>query len=332
MPAERINVLHPWLSRYHQSKLLSRDSDLRPDLVYSLFYSLSGPEEINTTCKEVYGDPSQPVLFCIGNGGAGYTGLLEVLTKWYIETHGNDFRIGWVTNHSRHSQIALLGNIVQVALTYEPQNEDLAIEEGWACRVCTAFHDHFILVGNKRNTANIQPGTAVTQAIWMIGKRAESDSDTVWHTRQDGSATFVKEQKLLRAAGVDVILAAWMQTHTLPPYEALEMAAKEQHGVYMLTDRSTYLTAKRDGVIPDIRVYAEGGKELLNPCSALINTKAPASPSQKAATDFAGWLSTPEAQQIIRQSGQDWDHGKVLFTGAGEEDFAENDGLTGLSW
>ncbi|KAK5118578.1 hypothetical protein LTR85_008043 [Meristemomyces frigidus] len=326
VPPERIDVLHLWIARFCQSKLLYRDNNPRADLVDSL----TGSDEISTTDKETYGNPCHPILFRIGNGGAGYTGVLKVLAERYIETHGSDFRIGWVANHSRHTQVALLGDVVQVALTYEPNNEDTAIEEGWARRVCRAFNDHFILVGSKRNAAKIEPGIVITEVLRAISKRAESDSkDTIIHTKGDGSATYFKEQKLLRAAGVDTLHVSWMHTHRLPPYQALENAAKEYLSVYLLTDRATYLTAKRDGVIPDMRVYAEGGEELLNPCAALINTMVASSPSQVAAVDFAEWLSSTEAQNIVEQYGKSWDHGKALFTVAEQEDFVSADRLTG---
>ncbi|KAK4542731.1 hypothetical protein LTR36_006303 [Oleoguttula mirabilis] len=331
IPPERISILHPWISRHRQSKLVYVDDELQanPD------ESLATSAEISTADKEVYGgDPAHAILFRIGNGGAGYTGLLRVLAERYIATHGSAFRIGWVANHSRHTQVALLGDVVQVALTYEPGNEDMAVEEGWARRVCRAFHDHFILVGNERNSVKLEAGMPITEALSKIGKRAGSGcEDTIFHSRRDGSATYFKEQELFRAAAVNTADgSSWIHTHRLPPYEALKRAAGDSRSVYLLTDRATYLTAKRDGVIPNMRVYAEGGDELLNPCSALINPKTPSSPSQRAAGDFAAWLSGTEAQDIVQQYGKGWAHGKALFTVGAQEEFADEDRLTGLAW
>ncbi|KAK5136435.1 hypothetical protein LTR08_003080 [Meristemomyces frigidus] len=328
VPPERIDEQHPFLGRHCQSKLLYRESVPGDQSI-----SRTGSHSLSTIDREIYGDPSHPILFRVGNGGAGYTGILQVLAERYIATHGNDFRIGWVANHSRHTQVALLADLVQVALTYEPHNEDLAIEEGWARRVCRVFNDHFILVGNKRNAAYVKPGTPIVNALSEIGRRAMSDQkDTVFHTRRDGSATYCKEQKLLRDAQVDLLHDFWIHTYPLPPYEALVNAATESLGVYLLTDRATYLTAKRDSMIPDMWVYAEGGDELLNPCSALINTRVPHSLEQQAAIDFVNWLSGDEAQTIIRAYGQDWKHGKPLFSVATETEFAKQEGLAGLEW
>jgi ABC-type Fe3+ transport system substrate-binding protein len=42
---------------------------------------------------------------------------------------------------------------------------------------------------------------------------------------------------------------------------------------------------------------------LLNPCAALINTKAPKNPLAK---EFAYWLASEEAQAIIENFGKKW--------------------------
>ena len=329
VPPKQISENHPYLSRYCQSKLIHQSAD---DVEDETIPELS-LHQLSTVDQEVYGYPSHPIRFRIGNGGAGYTRILMVLAKMYIATHGNDFRIGWVANHSRHTQLALLGDIVQVALTYEPENEDLAIEEGWARRTCKVFNDHFLLVGNKRNSAKVTLGAPVHDSLRKIGRRATSDhDDTIFHTRGDGSATNARERELMREARVNLIHDHWIHTYSLSPYEALKNAAKESLGVYMLTDRSTYLTIKRHNVIPHMRVYAEGGDELLNPCSALINTKVPSTLAQQTAVDFANWLASDEVQAEIEMYGRGWDHDKTLFTTADQADHAKHDSLVGLDW
>jgi hypothetical protein len=102
---------------------------------------------INTSTTAMYGDATAPLGFRLGNGGAGHTGLLRELCEAFNRHYDTAFRIEWVINHSRHTQIALLDEIVQVALTYEPGWEDISIAEGWAERVTIEFHDEFMLVG-----------------------------------------------------------------------------------------------------------------------------------------------------------------------------------------
>lgn len=309
IPPELIHRSHPWVSRYYSSTILTQTI---------------GSDLISTTAKEVYGNNIHPIAFCIGNGGAGYTGILKVLCLKFIWSHGGDFRITWDANHSRHTQLALLADIVQVALTYEPDIEKLAEQEGWCRRVCApAFWDHFILVGPNSNPAGVTPGCDSSHALRKI-----AECEALFHTRGDGSATFEKEHKLWKEAGIDAATSAnWLRTHAVPPYPALERAARD--GAYLLTDRATFLTAKKDGVIPDLLVYVEGGEMLLNPCSAVINTKVPDSTSQRLATRFTEWLAEEPAQSILRGYGRVWEHGMPLFTGARQQDFGREEKLAG---
>lgn len=299
---EQIPLSDPWLSRYQTSIILEHTA---------------GSDQISTVDKEVYGNNDHPISFRIGNGGAGYTHILEVLCLDFIRRHENNFRIGWVGNHSRHTQAALLGDIVQVALTYEPDMEILAEQEGWCRRVCApAFWDHFVFVGPKENPAALRPGCSVNEALQKIAQ-----IEAPFHTRGDGSATFTREQHLWEAAGIKTESASWLETHQLAPYQALQKAAED--GAYLLTDRSTFLTAKQDGTIPSLTVYVEGGKALLNPCSALINTKLPNTPDQSMAIAFAEWLVAERAQSIIKAYGRDWKHHMPLFTPAEQEEFRD---------
>jgi len=314
-----IPIDHPWLSRLSQSAILYHDN------------GPSGSNEIHTVDKEIYGNPSYPILFRIGNGGAGYTGLLQLLAEHYLSSRRHQFRIGWVSNHSRHTQAALLADIVQVALTYEPQNEDLAIEEGWCRRVCRAFNDHFILAGPASDPAGLRRrGDGVVDALRAIAMHADGGSaSTVFHTRGDGSATYFREQKLWARAQVSTAGApSWLCTHAVPPYQALVKA--EEASAYLLTDRATYLTAKRDGVIPNLRVYVEGGAELLNPCAAVVNVKAANDPAHMAAWEFAEWLASDEAEGLVRGYGKDWSCGKALFTVATQDEFEASESLINL--
>jgi ABC-type tungstate transport system permease subunit len=266
---------------------------------------LKANNSINISTTAVYGDATAPLGFRLGNGGAGHTGLLRELCEAFILHHDAAFRIEWVINHSRHTQIALLGDIVQVALTYEPEWEDIGIAEGWAERVTAAFHDRFMLVGPASNPANVLSGADIKIAMREIathGERFGGADNALFHSRGDGSATHYKELQLWGLCGVDLAHARpWRRRIPLTPYEALRRASEE--GAYALTDRATFLTVARDGAASHLRVYVEDGKHLVNPCAALINLKAPVN---HLARKFARWLPSEEAQDIIENYGKSW--------------------------
>ncbi len=295
-------VLSPLLSRYASSVVLQHEP--HP----------TASNEISTTSLDTYGHPTAPLAFRIGNGGAGYTGILRHLSEAFIRAHNNKFRIEWVANHSRHSLIALCGDVVQVALTYEPEWDGHTIAEGWASRVASVFNDRFVLVGPRSNPARVSIDSDIKLALRAIALQGNEDTSAqkvLFHTRGDGSATFYKELQLFGLSGVDVSTANdWRCRLPLSPYEALIRANKD--GAYLLTDRATLLTALRDGVIPDLVPYVEQGHHLRNPCSALVNERAP---SNSLALAFAKWLGGEAAQTIVKTYGMTWSTGLPIFAG-----------------
>jgi hypothetical protein len=72
------------------------------------------------------------------------------------------------------------------------------------------------------------------------------------------------------------------------------------------------------------RVFSEGGQDLVNPTSALLNTRVD-TPASRAAADFARWMSSEEAQEIIRHLGKNWSYSKALLTVANQDEFEESE-------
>lgn len=326
-PPSHLPLTHPYLSRFHPSSTL-----LTPRAHIS-------SNTLSTTLTSTFGNPSHPIAFIIGNGGAGYTGLLKPLCAQFIWKYGNDFRIGWVANHSRHSQVALLGGVVQVSLTYEPEWEGVMEGEGWGRVVRPpssggswdesgkqVFWDHFVLVGPVGDPAGLGGGggLGVREALKRLAAGGEG---VKFFSRGDGSATFNKERQFWKDVDIDPGTLDCVEIHPLPPSKALVKA--EEGGVYMLSDRSTFLTAKRDGVIPNMRVYVEGGDDLLNPCSVSVSTKVPDSVGQRLAVRFAEWLGEPQAQSLCSGYGRVWEIGLPLFTSKDRKGFADEELLVG---
>lgn len=225
--------------------------------------------------------------------------------------------------------MALLGDVVQVALTYEPEWEGVMEGEGWGRVVGggAVFWDHFVLVGPRGDPAGLGGGGGGLDVRKALGKVAEGGEGVKFFSRGDGSATFTKEQQFWKDLDVDAEAVECIETHAFPPLKALINA--EEGSAYMLSDRSTYLTAKRDGSIANMRAYVEGGKDLLNPCSVSVNTRVPDSQSQRIAVRFAEWLSEPTAQGIFRGYGRVWEIGLPLFTGKDREEFGDEEELVG---
>lgn len=269
----------------------------------------------------VYG--SGPTVLRIGNGGAGATGLLEVLSTAYLERRSDpSASISWVCNHSRNTQLALLHGYVDVALTYEREPERLAATEGWSISHGCVFHDHFILAGPTSNPACLASKSHLLEAFKRIAR-----VKAPFHSRADGSATMAKERWIWDRCNVrpyqdQDIRESWYTMTTHSPAEAIRAA--DAAGAYLLIDRSTLLRQVADGYVHNTTVFCEpkGPNDLLmNSCYAL---HAPDPPEE--VRRFLEFVTSAVGQDIIRAFGAA-DVGISLFA-AIDDGFAKQ----GLEW
>lgn len=123
----------------------------------------------------------------------GGTGLVEALAKDYIALNNISGSVEWVCNHSRNTQLALLSGHIDIALTYEREQEEIAVLEGWAENAGCIFHDHFCLVGPEHDPANVKSAQSIEEAFDRIAA-----TQSTFHSRDDGSATAHKDHEIWR--------------------------------------------------------------------------------------------------------------------------------------
>ena len=268
----------------------------------------STPHLISSAALETYGEPSAATTIRLGNGGLGPTGLVRALCEAYTQTRGTgqDLKIEWVCNHSRHTQIALQAGIIDIAITYEREEEARAEREGWYLSKGVFCHDHFILAGPSSNPASLPRGIDIGQAFALI-----AETGSFFHTRGDGSATMHKEHELWHMAKVSKegrSRAAWYSRLPATPFDALLGA--EAGGAYLLSDRATFLLAKHRGEIRDMVAYVEGGEVLMNSCALGVRVGE----DRLEVLRMVEWLHSPEAQRIISTYGRDWPTGVAIVT------------------
>ncbi|GAB7342408.1 hypothetical protein MBLNU457_g0621t2 [Dothideomycetes sp. NU457] len=200
--------------------------------------------QVESRPSQIYG--TGKTILRIGNGGAGATGLIEALANDYLSTLYEEASIQWICNHSRNTQLALLYGHIDLALTYERDQEQISLSEGWAETHGCAFRDHFCLVGPDHDPANIKTCSTISDALLRIER-----SQNQFHSRADSSATMFKERQLWIAAALtpwnDKGSASWYRTSLLGPSDALVRANIE--GAYLLTDRSTLLKQTQLGTV-----------------------------------------------------------------------------------
>lgn len=210
----------------------------------------------------------------------------------------------WVSNHSRNTQLALLQGHIDIALTYERDQEHLAASEGWSDTIGCIFHDHFCLVGPVSDPARIFSTMSLDEALLRIVQ-----SQALFHSRADSSATMWKERSLWQKIGLTPwnstdATQSWYKMNLLSPMEALIDA--DEAGAYIMIDRSTLLALTRSQHIHRTTVFFEPLSRddvLMNNCYALL----PISQSRQrkeACQSFLEYLLSERGQQNIASFGK----------------------------
>lgn len=143
--------------------------------------------------------------------------------------------IEWICNHSRNTQLALLNGYIDIALTYERDQEHLAASEGWSRTAGCVMHDHFCFAGPADDPAGVRGTKSLSDALTRI-----EQAEALFHSRADASATMFKERGLWQGIGRqpwehldDASVSSWYKTSVLTPADALKKADHE--GAYLLT-------------------------------------------------------------------------------------------------
>ncbi|PRP77148.1 hypothetical protein PROFUN_14583 [Planoprotostelium fungivorum] len=246
----------------------------------------------NPTPQEVYGRGS--IKLRLGNGGAGPTGILKALAEDYLHSRKADFAIAWHQNISHHNLQGLRKGDIDIALTYEREQERSAITEGFAVHHSLVFHDRFILVGPSHNPAGIEEEDTIEVAFQKIAETARRTPQMkLFLSRNDLSATNVRERKIWCNIGEEPWLGEqdWYYKCSVFPQAALQEA--DIVGCYVLSDFATWM--KTQHTLSSSQLMVAGGELLLNSCYALLQQK----PSPLA-LDFLDYLKGPRGQTIIQ--------------------------------
>ncbi|KAF3389183.1 Tungstate-binding protein TupA [Penicillium rolfsii] len=258
----------------------------------------------------------------IGNGGAGQSGLIEVLANTFIQSsvgNGSDpFEIAWYKSDTTQSIKYLKDNVVDIGITYTPAAEQIAIKSGIAkSPAWYTLRDHFLLVGPPSNPANLsdtQPIQTLFSKLYTTAEAGNTDPPVRFLSRYDKSATNIKESQLWIEIGQvpwATAYSTWYHQYIAYPIQALTAAILLDE--YTITDRGTYLslpTALQNKTV----IYKAGTDDaldpLLNPAHMLIAVGAE---NEEMAERFARWAVSNEGQEVITDFKK---NGQQLYTAA----------------
>ena len=265
--------------------------------------------------KETYGLQGAEIKLSIGNGGAGPTGILRCLSEDYLADRHKSFGIAWYQDISPDTLLQLKRNVIDVALVYDPEQAEMAVNEGFASHYTLIFYDHFIIIGPRSNTANLLATDTPEQAFIKIAEKGIESAQEAFLSRDDHSGTNEKEKSLWLKVGLTPWSGncLWYAKYHAFPQEALVYA--DRHFLYTLTDYGTWQSSL--SLIKNAELYIKGGDVLLNPCFALLRKN----PSELA-LDFLAYLKSARGQNIIRNFGDD-EYKHPFYTPASQPDFIE---------
>ncbi|KAJ5460279.1 uncharacterized protein N7458_001831 [Penicillium daleae] len=269
------------------------------------------------------------VALRIGNGGAGQSGLIEVLANAFIRASvkngSKPFEIAWYKSDTTESINYLKDGTVDIGITYTPAAEQIAINKGIAkSPAWYTWRDHFLLVGPHSNPANISKNQNIqTQFsnIYTTAEAGNTDPPVRFLTRYDKSATNIKDSQLWIEIGQvpwATAYSTWYHQYIAYPIQALTAAILLNE--YTITDRGTYLSISTE-LQNQTTIYKAGTDDasdpLLNPAHILIGKGVR---NEEMADKFAQWAISAEGQKVITSFKK---NGQQLYTAAPDNKTAQ---------
>jgi tungstate transport system substrate-binding protein len=216
---------------------------------------------------------------------------------------------------------------VDIIFVHAKNRENQFIAEGFGTRRYAVMHNDFVVIGPKKDPAEI---AGTTDAAAAFKKIAESASKFV--SRGDDSGTHTKEQQIWASAGVplatetkEIIKKGKPAQITFKYPQSLgdrylsigqgmgaTITFSEEKQIYTLSDRGTYIAYKYGrprGL--DLDILCEGDAELKNEYGLIpVNPKKYPHVHHDLAKQFADWITSPKGQKMIADYKL---HGNQLF-------------------
>jgi len=229
------------------------------------------------------------------------SGLLDVLVPAFEHEYG--YKVKTIAVGSGQALEMGARGEADVLLSHSPEAEESFMAAGNGESREPVMHNDFIIVGPPRDPAGVAHAPSAAGAMKRIAQTA-----SLFVSRGDGSGTNAMELSLWEAAGIDPADESWYQ-ETGQSMGATLTVTSEKAG-YTLTDRGTFLAQRRN---LDLALLFQGDPALFNKYHVIVvNPRNHSRVNAQAARDFAAFILSPRAQDIIRSFGTDT-FGEPLF-------------------
>jgi len=245
-------------------------------------------------------EPSTKPIMALATGSPYELGLIDALSKPFEERYGCKVE---VTKAGSGASIELgrEGN-VDLVMVHAPGTEEQFVADGYGVNRTYVMYNDFVIAGPKDDPAGIQGMTDVAEAYKKI-----ANTNSLFFSRGDNSGTHKKEMTIWASAGVTP-KGAWYKETDAFMGDTLKIANTEQG--YFMTDRSTYVTLKKD---LDMDILVEGDPVLVNHYNAIaVNPAKHPTVNYELAKAFIAFASSPEGLDLIGEFGKD-EFGEPLY-------------------
>jgi len=218
------------------------------------------------------------------------SGLLDYLIPKFKSKTGVDVRVIAVGT----GRALLLGERgdADIVLVHHKISEENFVESGFGIDRRDVMYNDYVIVGPKKDPANIKHLKHASDAFKLISKH-----NVPFISRGDDSGTHKKELELWKLAGVDAqqYSGDWYREAGAGMGATLNIA--NGMNAYTMTDRGTWLSFKnRD----DLTLLFQNDPPLFNQYGViLVNPEHHDHIKYQEAKLFADWLTSNEGQQAI---------------------------------
>jgi tungstate transport system substrate-binding protein len=183
--------------------------------------------------------------------------------------------------------------------------EDRFVADGFGVDRREVMYSDFVILGPAADPARIRGERRAADALRKI-----ATAEAVFLTRGDNSGTHVKEVELWRTAGIAPRGVWYVKSERGAAGNAPTTRDADTRGAYVLMDRATYLTLKKEIAL---QVLVERDPDLLNYIAVVrVNPARLPRVNAEGARAFQAWLVSDEAQRLIKTFEADR-YGEPLF-------------------
>jgi tungstate transport system substrate-binding protein len=218
-------------------------------------------------------------------------GIVSALEDAYFK------RSGVIVRHAGAGTGAALemskGGSFDLVMVHARALENKFVADGFGIDRRDVMYNDFVILGPAADPARIRGEKKAVDALRKIAA-----AQAPFLTRGDRSGTHVKEVELWQAAGVSPQGGWYVTSDRGAAGNAPTTRDANGRQAYVLMDRATYLTLKRE---VSLQVLVEKDPALLNYIAVIrVNPAKLPKVNAEGARAFQDWLVSEEAQRIIK--------------------------------